>query len=58
MDLSQAYTAPACNIWALGFLCLNDACFFLVIGACEVSIFMTRLALEFLGWTLETFNVI
>ena len=23
MDLSQVYTAPTCNIWALGFLCLN-----------------------------------
>ena len=28
MNLSQAYTAPAYNKWAFGFLGLNEACFF------------------------------
>ena len=42
----------------LWFSMLECSLFLLVTEACEVSIFMTRLVLEFLGWTLETFNVI
>ena len=41
MDLSQAYTAPTCKIWAFG------------LGL--VSMLVARLALILFPWTLETF---
>ena len=42
----------------LWFPMLEWCLFLLVTEACEVPIYMARLALEFLGWTLETLNAI
>ena len=43
---------------SLWFPWLECSLFLLITEACEVPLFITRFALKFLGWTLETFIVI
>ena len=47
MDLSHAYTAPACNTLALGFLGLEENLFLLVTKTSKIFKLVTRLALVF-----------